>query len=323
MNVLNFLDVDVIDDVEIKIEYPEINFEEEKANKFIIYDNGRRINQQQQQQAILRSSELREPYQNLWTSKATACLISQYRKYRSMVGQSTQFRSLRDMFETISIEMQKCGYFFSPQKCENKWRVLERKYKNLVMREMMKKPGRMKHYGHWEHKRALDEIFSEKRKSVYLHESEYPSVGGSTKYALILPKPVQKPVSENSSPQPVVNHLDKSNKVIEVAEKPKIPSSDIAILVEPLNAASNITSAKNKDVSTKDRTAEQLENLFLEIKKCFDIAEKNKERRHLEKMAMRKNKLKVQEKLLKLEEKKFELEKRKILAMAQNIQLNI
>lgn len=97
---------------------------------------------------------------NLWTSKATTCLISQYKKYRSMVGQSTQIRSLREMFEMISLEMQNYGFYFSPRKCENKWRVLERKYKNLIFRERLKKPGRMRHYGHWEHKRALDEIFT-------------------------------------------------------------------------------------------------------------------------------------------------------------------
>lgn len=125
----------------------------------------------------------------LWTSKATSCLINQYKKYRSQVGQSTQIRSLREMFEMISMEMQKYGFYFSPQKCENKWRVLERKYKNLVSRERQKRPGRMRHYGQWEHKRALDEIFNEKKKYVYLEKNEDPQPSsGSAKYPLIVLK---------------------------------------------------------------------------------------------------------------------------------------
>jgi hypothetical protein len=288
--------------VEIKIEYPEIHVDEEIKNNFSVFDN------QKKTQSLPMVSD---PNYNLWTSKATACLISQYKKFRSMVGQTTQFRSLRDMFETISVEMEKHGYYFSPQKCENKWRVLERKYRNLVLREMMKNPGRMKHYGHWEHKRALDEIFSEKRKSVYLQESEYPPVSGSTKYALILPKPV----SDQNNKKTINETVQKMKKIAEKTSQ--LINSDLN--EDPLAMAS-ISSSRNKE-TLKEPIIPYLENILIEIKSRFDTAEKNKERRHLEKMAIRKSELKVQEKLLKIKEQKLELQKKKIIAMAQNVHM--
>ncbi|XP_011493829.1 PREDICTED: uncharacterized protein LOC105359052 [Ceratosolen solmsi marchali] len=265
-----------IDEVEIKIEYPEVHADQEVKSNYSTVDNANKI----QPQTIVP-----DPAYNLWTSKATSCLINQYKKYRSMVGQTTQFRSLRDMFETISVEMEKHGFFFSPQKCENKWRVLERKYRNLVLREMMKNPGRMKHYGHWEHKRALDEIFSEKRKSVYLQESEYPPVNGSTKQC-----------TEKTT------HL-----------------SNVELNEDPLAMAS-IPASKNIELS-KEPIVAYLDKFFIEFKNHFDTAEKNKERRHVEKMAIRENELKVQERLLKIKEQKLEIEKKKIIAMAQSVHM--
>lgn len=230
---------------------------------------------------------------NLWTSKATTCLISQYKKYRSMVGQSTQIRSLREMFEMISLEMQNFGFYFSPQKCENKWRVLERKYKNLVFRERLKKPGRMRHYGHWEHKRALDEIFNEKRKHMYLDEND--SQAGSAKYAFILPKPNDQEQGNASENQPQE---------------------------DPLAApASNSTSKEELD--QKGPLVALFEKFFEEMSKNFAIAERNKEKRHKEKMAMRQNQLEIQKRLLKVKEHKLELHKSQIIAAAQHLHLNM
>lgn len=235
---------------------------------------------------------------NLWTSKATACLINQYKKYHSMVGQSTQIRSLRGMFETISLEMQKHGFYFSPQKCENKWRVLERKYKNLVSRELLKKPGRVRHYGQWEHKRALDEIFKEKKRHMYFQKSDFPSQASRARYMFILPKPI----NEEQSNITVVNQQQEI----------------------PLAAPSSNSSANNKNELTDQKESPTFFNKFLEeIAKYFAIAEKNREKRHKEEMAIRQSELEIQKRLLKLKEQKIELQKRQIIAAAQYLHLNM
>ena len=294
------------DEIEIKIEIPDAHHKVEKSN-YPTYENAQRRQNEEQMQL--------SPC-NLWTSKATSCLINQYRKYRSMVGQATQFRSLRDMFETISVEMIKQGYYFSAQKCENKWRVLERKYKNLVIREMQKKPGRIKHYGHWEHKRALDEIFHEKRKSVYLKECDFPPASqNSTKYALILPKST----TESNNDQVVNETMEKLKKSIEKLSNANVTETSIDSLV----TQSTMQPTQSEAALPKESTNINFEKFLAEIKKLFDDSERNKQRRHLELMAVRRSELQVQQKLLKIKEQKLEFEKRKILALAQSVQLNI
>ncbi|KMQ95044.1 hypothetical protein RF55_4760 [Lasius niger] len=232
---------------------------------------------------------------NLWTSKATTCLINQYKKYRSQVGQSTQIKSLREMFEMISMEMQKYGFYFSPQKCENKWRVLERKYKNLVFRERVKKPGRMRHYGQWEHKRALDEIFNEKKKHVYLEKNDPQPSGGSPKYPLVLLKRTCGQGSDLS--------------VNQQHEDPLAPKAT--------------TSGKNEETDYKRTLTILFEKFAEEMEKNFAVAEKNKERRHKEKMAVRHQELELKKQLLKLKEQKMELQRCQIIAAAQNLRLNM
>ncbi|XP_012287970.1 uncharacterized protein LOC105703848 isoform X2 [Orussus abietinus] len=236
---------------------------------------------------------------NLWTSKATTCLITQYKKYRSMVGQSTQIRSLREMFEMISLEMQKFGFYFSPQKCENKWRVLERKYKNLVFRERLKKPGRMRHYGHWEHKRALDEIFNEKKRHMYLDESDFPPPSGSAKFAIILPKPSDEQSNNTAS--------NRGN------------DDPLACLATDVSAGRKLDEVQDH----KGPLTILFEKFLEEMTKNFALAERNKERRHKEEMSMRQSELEVQKKLLKLKEQKMELQKCQIVASAQHLHLNM
>lgn len=287
---------DETDEVEIKIEYPDVELDEDAAE---IEDYPQAENTRKVPLQIM----MNHPHYNLWTSKATACLISQYKKYRHMVGQSTRFRSLRDMFETISVDMQKYGFYFSPQKCENKWRVLERKYKNLVIREMIKKPGRMKHYGHWEHKRALDEIFNENRKNVYLKESEYPTITSSTKYAIILPEAAAKSATTAQAE----------------AQKQKSPQKNEAP-ADPLVISQSLLPT---DIQLSEESLEALKiantEFLNELKDVLVTAEENKERRHAEKMAMRQNELDVQKRLLKIKEQKIELKKREIIAMSNYV----
>ncbi|XP_011634627.1 LOW QUALITY PROTEIN: uncharacterized protein LOC105425514 [Pogonomyrmex barbatus] len=228
---------------------------------------------------------------NLWTSKATTCLIRQYKKYRSMVGQSTQIRSLREMFEMISLEMQNYGFYFSPQKCENKWRVLERKYKNIVSRERQKKPGRMRHYGQWEHKPALDEIFNETRH-MYLETNEPQPPCGSAKYPLILPK----------------SDCDQGGN--SPGDRQREDS-----LASTINKKDNDTFNHQRFLS--------FDKFIEEIGKYYALAEKNKERRHEEKMAAKHKELELQKQLLKLKEQKMELQKCQMIAAVQNLRLNM
>lgn len=271
-------------DIKIKIEEStlECYIEDQHKNSFPDFDNAN---------AIPSSADMTL---NLWTSKATTCLINQYKKYRSMVGQSTHIRTLREMFDMISLEMQKYGFYFSPQKCENKWRVLERKYKNLVYRERLKKPGRMRHYGKWEHKRALDEIFNEKKKYIYLEKNDPQPASGSAKYPLILLK--RSDQSSNLS----VNQQN---------EDPLAPKT--------------MTNETNEETLDYTRTLMILFEKFAEeMDKNFVLAEKNKERRHKEKMAVRHQELELKKQLLKLKEQKMELQRCQIIAAAQNLRLN-
>ncbi|XP_043491895.1 uncharacterized protein LOC122517521 [Polistes fuscatus] len=236
---------------------------------------------------------------NLWTSKATTCLISQYKKYRSMVGQSMQIRSLREMFEMISLEMQNYGFYFSPQKCENKWRVLERKYKNLIFRERLKKPGRMRHYGHWEHKRALDEIFNEKERHVYLEEKDFPSPTGTIKYSMI--------VSRTTSEQTTSSSNSNNNQHCD----------PLATLV-----SNTVPEKQSEHLECKITLTTLFQRFLDEMEKNFALAERNKERRHKEEMTMRQNELEIKRRLLKLKEQKIELQKCQMIAAAQHFHLN-
>ncbi|XP_029164408.1 uncharacterized protein LOC114935674 [Nylanderia fulva] len=227
--------------------------------------------------------------QNLWTSRATTCLINQYKKYRSQVGQSTQIKSLRGMFEMISMEMHRFGYHFSAQKCENKWRVLERKYKNLVFRERLRKPGRMRHYGQWEHKRALDEIFDEKRKYVYLERNE------------------EDPPSS-------------SRKCPSVASKRTCDQGNLSVNQQHEDCLAKATTSEKNETSNFEQILTTLFDKFTEeMAKHFVVGEKNKERRHREKMAVRQKELELKKQLLKLKEQKIELQRSQIIAAAQNL----
>lgn len=276
--------VEIVPDLSIKLE--QGGYDDIDENGFIHgYDHTKRIPSTNDVGAL-----------NLWTSKATSCLIAQYKKYRTAVGETIKIRSLREMFEMISFEMQKYGFYFSAQKCENKWRVLERKYKNLVFRERLKKPGRMRHYGHWEHRRALDEIFNEKKRHMYLDESDFPPPSGSAKIAM----------------------LDKA------AEAGNSNLSE--------NSTNNITNSASYEI-LQNQTAESenqvsavkslLQQFLEDMKQQFAMIEKNNERRHKEEMMIRQTELEVQKRILKLKEQKLELKKSQIIAAVQKLGIDM
>lgn len=228
--------------------------------------------------------------QNLWTSKATTRLINQYKKHISKVGQTSRMKSLRDMFVVISLEMQKYGFNFSPQKCENKWRVLVRKYKALVHREYLKEPGKMRHYGKWEHKRALDEILNDK-KHVYLERNNSQSSSELNKYPVVL--------------------LERG------CEQGNLPVGQ-----QYRDFPKATTNEKNEETADYKKTLTILfENFAEEMKKNFAMAERNKERRHKEEMAIRQQEIELTKQLLKLKQQKVELQRCQILAAAQNLHI--
>ncbi|XP_043276308.1 uncharacterized protein [Venturia canescens] len=250
-------------EIEIKVEPSLQNYVEENDMDFPGYDKSPST----QANINMESSS--------WTSHATTCLINQYKRFHSMVGQTARLRSRREMYEIISLEMQKHGYAFSPQKCENKWKVLERKYKNLIFRERLKKPGRIKHYGHWEHRRALDEIFHETRSQFYLDEKDSPVPSSAIRL-------VQQPVTET----------DLKTKENEV---------DTALTSNPAETP------KSRDPFAIFQT------LLIAMNKNIAIAEANSERRHRERMVLKQAKLEIQRKMLELKEQKVACKKSKKL----------
>lgn len=220
--------------------------------------------------------------QFLWTSKATNSLISHYKKYRSMVGQTTQIRSLRDMFEMISLEMQNSGYHFSPQKCENKWRVLERKYKNLLLRERLKKPGKIKHYRHWEHKKALDEIFNEGNRLTESNDNESPSAGD-------------------------IRNTIESSVSMDNQSKDKGP------------CVTNNCS----QVNFNEDNHNGFRKLLVQFNKNLEIAELNKERRHKEKMSLRREEIEIQKRFVQLKEQQLEMQKAQMFGGAHYLNMKM
>lgn len=227
-----------------------------------------------------------------WTSKATTCLISKYKKFRSVNG----IKSFREMFERISLEMQKDGFCFSSQRCVNKWQVLERKYKSIISREHGKNPGKRRIYGQWEHRRVLDEIFNEERKHARLEENDDPQPSnGSVK------------VSPNS-----------------VCDPDSIPGNHedpLPPLHEPSNAAIN---ERGEETMIHRQTLTTIfEKFSEEMRKNFALAERNKERRHKEKMAVRREELELKKQFLKLKEQKMKLQKCQAIAAAQSFDLNM
>ena len=250
----------------------ECNEEEDNENGFAGFANTR-----------ITSSPVHAESMNIWTSNATSCLISQYKKYRQMVGQSPRLRNIREMFEQISLEMQNSGFNFSPYKCESKWRVLERRYKNHALKDRLKKQVKTKRYGHWEHKKSLDEIFKGRTLHMYLKKTNSPQPCGLAEFA--------KDTTTRSSDNGDIfsNNCELSQKSKE--NEHKVPVDFLELFMENLN-------------------------------RNFAEAEKNMERRHTEMMAVKQSELEVQKKILKLEEQKMELRKSQLTSAAQYLYLN-
>uniref|UniRef100_A0A6V7J8D3 Myb/SANT-like DNA-binding domain-containing protein n=1 Tax=Bracon brevicornis TaxID=1563983 RepID=A0A6V7J8D3_9HYME len=98
---------------------------------------------------------------NLWSTEATAALISYYKKYINRVGRKNM-KSMREMFIRISEDLKAQGFEYSTQRVENKIRVLERKYKKheaMKNKRVGKLSAKVRRSMYFEHKEELDEIF--------------------------------------------------------------------------------------------------------------------------------------------------------------------
>jgi len=169
-----------------------------------------------------------------------------------MIGQLTEIKSLREMFEMISLEMQN-HFYFNPRNAEV---ARVGAHKNLVFRERLKKPSRMRHYGQWEHKRTLDE----KKRHVYLEENEQmPSE--SVEFSLTLSKANYDQIGDLS--------------------------------LEDSLALNSAMRKGDEETSNHKRVLSMCEKFVEEMGKHFALAEKNKERRHKEKMAVRQKELEL------------------------------
>lgn len=94
-----------------------------------------------------------------WTRAHTLILVDCYRMFRTKVG-GMEMKSLKKMWEVIAAHIQaKYHLKYSPQHCENRWRVLERNYKKYI--ENNSKTGRGRKY--FEFANEMDEIFKTKR----------------------------------------------------------------------------------------------------------------------------------------------------------------
>lgn len=97
-----------------------------------------------------------------WSPKATKILIHLYKEYRNRVG-LYEMRNLKMMFDKISNVMRDdYNLEYSSANCSNRWKVLERRYKDFI--DDQKKTGRGKKY--FEYLDEMTDIFGNK-KNIY------------------------------------------------------------------------------------------------------------------------------------------------------------
>ncbi|KAL1489227.1 hypothetical protein ABEB36_014160 [Hypothenemus hampei] len=74
----------------------------------------------------------KKEYADFWTINSTKMLIDLYKSHRSKVG-TLQMRNFKYMWEKISIELSRMlNTPVSAKHAENKWKVLERRYKAYI-----------------------------------------------------------------------------------------------------------------------------------------------------------------------------------------------
>ncbi|GLV32926.1 hypothetical protein CBL_09012 [Carabus blaptoides fortunei] len=96
-----------------------------------------------------------------WSDDACKLLIDKYKENKILVEQR-KIKTMKKMWEIIQDKLQSFGYTFTSQQCENKWKSLERAYKNKL--ENKRKTGRARKGCPFE--RELAEIFA-RRHSVF------------------------------------------------------------------------------------------------------------------------------------------------------------
>lgn len=76
----------------------------------------------------INSPDLSEAY---WTDSATKLLIDLYPQYREKVA-DRKIRSQEKMWLPLSEELNSHKYSYTADQCKNKWKALERSFKNKV-----------------------------------------------------------------------------------------------------------------------------------------------------------------------------------------------
>jgi len=66
-----------------------------------------------------------------WTDASTRLFLHLYRTKREMVY-DRKIKNLRIMWQLISQELKEVGYIVTPLQVENKFKTLERAYKNMM-----------------------------------------------------------------------------------------------------------------------------------------------------------------------------------------------
>lgn len=88
------------------------------------YDsNGDKENSQNTSTASERQAE--------WNDAATKLLIELYKGKKALVEQR-KLKSMKQMWEIIKGELNTFGHEYSAARCENKWKSLERSFKNRI-----------------------------------------------------------------------------------------------------------------------------------------------------------------------------------------------
>ncbi|XP_072388205.1 uncharacterized protein [Diabrotica undecimpunctata] len=99
---------------------------------------------------------------NFFTRGKILKLLEFYKKYRDRVG-SYEIRNIKKLWEVIARDLSnEFKITIAPNKCENKFRVLERSYKKIVTNNSQTGRGRKV----FEYQEVMDDIF-EKKKNVY------------------------------------------------------------------------------------------------------------------------------------------------------------
>ncbi|XP_072395528.1 uncharacterized protein [Diabrotica undecimpunctata] len=96
-----------------------------------------------------------------WSVNQTKQIIDFYSKYRKLVG-TFQIKNVKMLWQRIAEELCKINILVTSNNCHNRWKVLERNYKNFV--DDQKETDRSRKF--FEYQLEMEAIFG-KKKNVH------------------------------------------------------------------------------------------------------------------------------------------------------------